>query len=47
VPKDQPARLAYVSRFVEEAKASGLVNAAIQKLGVQGVDVAPAGAAKP
>jgi polar amino acid transport system substrate-binding protein len=44
VPKDQPGRLAYVSRFVGDAKASGQVRAAIDKLGVQGVDVAPANA---
>jgi polar amino acid transport system substrate-binding protein len=43
VPKGQAARLAYISEFVEEAKASGLVQRAIERAGVRGVQVAPAG----
>ena len=43
VPKGQPGRLAYVSEFVEEAKASGLVKRAIEAAGLRGVQVAPAG----
>ena len=31
VPKDQAGRLAYISEFIEEAKASGLVREAIKK----------------
>ena len=41
VPKGQAGRLAYVSEFVEEAKASGLVKRAIEVAGLRGVEVAP------
>ena len=42
VPKGQAARLAYISEFIEEAKASGLVQRAIERAGVRGVQaVAP------
>ena len=43
VAKGQSARLAYISDFIEEAKASGLVQQAIERAGVRGVQVAPAG----
>lgn len=43
VPKGHDDRLAYVNAFVEEAKASGLVNRMIEKLAMQGVRVAPPG----
>jgi len=43
VPKGHPGRLAYVSEFIEEAKASGLVKQTIEAGGLQGVQVAPAG----
>jgi polar amino acid transport system substrate-binding protein len=43
VPKDQAGRLAYVSEFIEEAKASGLVKRIIEDQGLRGVQVAPAG----
>jgi polar amino acid transport system substrate-binding protein len=43
VPKGQVARIAYISDFIEEAKASGLVQRAIERAGVRGVRVAPAG----
>jgi polar amino acid transport system substrate-binding protein len=43
VPKGQAKRLAYISEFVEQAKASGLVKIAIEHVGVHGVEVAPAG----
>jgi polar amino acid transport system substrate-binding protein len=46
VPKGQTARLAYVTEFVEEAKASGLVQRAIDGAGVRGVEVAAPGNAK-
>jgi polar amino acid transport system substrate-binding protein len=43
VPKGQTGRLAYISDFIEEAKASGLVQRAIERAGVRGVQVAPPG----
>ncbi len=43
VPKGMAGRLAYVSEFVEEAKASGLVQKAIDRVGPRGVTVAPPG----
>ena len=43
VPKGQAARLAYISEFIEEAKASGLVQRAIEHANLRGVQVAPAG----
>jgi polar amino acid transport system substrate-binding protein len=42
VPKGKAGRLAYVSEFIEQAKASGLVQQAIERNGLQGVQVAPA-----
>jgi polar amino acid transport system substrate-binding protein len=43
LPKGHAAALAYVSEFVEEAKASGLVQRAIDSAGLFGVSVAPGG----
>jgi polar amino acid transport system substrate-binding protein len=43
VPKGQAGWLDYVSEFVEEAKASGLVQRAIDSAGPRGVQVAPPG----
>lgn len=43
VPKGRAGWLAYVSEFIEEAKASGLVNKTLENAGVQGIQVAPAG----
>ncbi|MBI2230038.1 MAG: hypothetical protein HYU46_13180 [Deltaproteobacteria bacterium] len=43
VPKDQAGRLAYISEFIEEAKASGLVREAIERAGLRGILVAPRG----
>ena len=43
VPKGQTERLAYITEFVEEAKASGVVQRAIERAGVRGVQVAPRG----
>ena len=43
VPKGQAGRLAYVGEFIEEAKASGLVKQTIERGGLRGVQVAPAG----
>jgi polar amino acid transport system substrate-binding protein len=43
VPKGKPAALAYVSEFIEEAKASGLVRRAFDGIGLKAEQVAPAG----
>jgi polar amino acid transport system substrate-binding protein len=43
VPKNRPAALAYVSAFIEEAKASGLVRRTFDNVGLKGSVVAPAG----
>ena len=42
VPKGNAARLAYVSEFIEEAKASGLVKQTIERGGLRGVQTVPA-----
>jgi hypothetical protein len=42
VPKGRnSAAAAYVGKFVEEAKAEGLVKSAIERSGLRGVAVAP------
>ena len=43
VPKGHDARLAYISEFIEQAKASGLVRQAIERSGLPGHQVAPSG----
>ena len=43
VPKGKPDALAYVSQFVEEAKASGLVRKSLDAMNLQNSQVAPAG----
>jgi polar amino acid transport system substrate-binding protein len=43
VPKNHPEALAYVTAFVEEAKASGLVRKAFDEVGMKTSQVAPAG----
>ena len=43
VPKGKPAALAYVSEFIEEAKASGLVRKALDEMGLKSSQLAPAG----
>jgi hypothetical protein len=42
VPKGQTKRLAYITEFVEHAKASGLVQQAIERSRLPGHLVAPA-----
>jgi polar amino acid transport system substrate-binding protein len=42
VPKTQAARLSYINEFIEQAKASGLVQLAIDRAGLSGYKVAPA-----
>jgi polar amino acid transport system substrate-binding protein len=41
--KDQAGRLAYVTEFIEEAQASGLVQRAIERGGLRGIQVAAPG----
>ena len=41
VPKGRTERLAYLSEFIDQAKASGLVQQAIERAGVPGHRVAP------
>ncbi len=43
MPKGKSAALAYVSAFIEEAKASGLVRQALDEMGLKSSVVAPAG----
>ena len=43
VPKGKPDALAYVSEFVEEAKATGLVRKALDAMNLQNSQVAPIG----
>ena len=45
VPKGRPAALAYATSFIEEAKASGLVQKAFDEMGLSSSVVAPAGMA--
>ncbi|HEX2114467.1 MAG TPA: transporter substrate-binding domain-containing protein [Alphaproteobacteria bacterium] len=42
VPKSRPAALAYVTAFIEEAKASGLVRKALDENGINGPVAPPA-----
>ena len=42
VPKGQAARLTYISEFIEQAKASGLVQQTIERAGLPGYKVASA-----
>ena len=41
VPKGHAGRVAYINEFIEDAKASGLVNRMIEALALQGVRAAP------
>ena len=43
VPKGKPVALAWVTAFIEEAKASGLVRRAFDDIGLKTSVVAPAG----
>jgi polar amino acid transport system substrate-binding protein len=43
VPQNKPAARAYVTEFIEEAKASGLVRRALDNMGLRTSQVAPAG----
>jgi polar amino acid transport system substrate-binding protein len=46
VPKGHPGRLSYANEFIEEAKASGLVQQAIDRDGTLAFQVAPPGDSK-
>jgi len=41
IPKEGHAGLAYARTFIEDAKARGLVQAAIDRAGLRGAQVAP------
>jgi len=43
VPKNRPAALAYVTRFIESAKADGTIRRAFDAAGLRDLAVAPAG----
>ena len=43
VPKDRPAALAAINALVDDVRASGFLQSAIERGGAIGVDVAPAG----
>ena len=45
IRKGQPGRLAYISEFLEEAKASGLIQGVIERNGLRGFQVSPPGTA--
>ena len=47
VPKGKPEVLAEINRFIDEARASGLIQKSIEARGLIGVDVAPAGSWTP
>jgi polar amino acid transport system substrate-binding protein len=43
VPKGQLGRQTYVSEFIEDAKTSGLIKEIVDRTGLRGVQIAPAG----
>jgi polar amino acid transport system substrate-binding protein len=43
VPKGLAGRLAYINEFIDDAKASGLVQRTIERAGLRGVQAAPQG----
>jgi polar amino acid transport system substrate-binding protein len=43
IPKGKPEALSFVSEFIEEAKAAGLVRKALDEMGLKASTVAPAG----
>lgn len=45
IRKGQPGRLAYLGEFLEEAKASGLIQSFIDRNGLRGFQVSPRGSA--
>ena len=47
VPKGKPEVLADINRFIDDARASGLIQKSIEASGLIGVEVAPAGSWTP
>jgi polar amino acid transport system substrate-binding protein len=47
VPKGKASALETVNRLIDDARASGLLKAAIERSGIVGLDVAPGGSWKP
>src|SRR5215510_8565980 len=47
VPKGKAGALEAINRFIDDARAAGLLKAAIERSGVVGLDVAPGGSWKP
>jgi polar amino acid transport system substrate-binding protein len=47
LPKGKAAALETVNRFIDDARASGLLKAAIEKSGIVGLEVAPGGSWQP
>jgi polar amino acid transport system substrate-binding protein len=47
VPKGKASALEAVNRFIDDARASGLLKAAIERSGIVGLDVAPGGSWQP
>jgi polar amino acid transport system substrate-binding protein len=47
VPKGKAAALETVNRFIDDARASGLLKTAIERSGIAGLDVAPGGSWQP
>jgi ABC-type amino acid transport substrate-binding protein len=47
VPKDRPEVLAAVNRFIDDVRASGFLQSAIEKSGIVGLSAAPAGSRQP
>jgi polar amino acid transport system substrate-binding protein len=43
IPKNRPNALSYVTAFVEDAKASGIVRRAFDNAGLQNIEVAEPG----
>ncbi len=43
IPKGHRERLAYVTEFIEDAKRSGIVQLAIDRANLLGIEVSPAG----
>jgi polar amino acid transport system substrate-binding protein len=47
VNKGETAKLAAVNKLIDETRISGLIQSAIERAGLKGVDVAPAGNKRP
>jgi polar amino acid transport system substrate-binding protein len=45
-PRGRDAGAAYLNTFIEQMKASGIVEQALERDGIQGAAVAPPGAAR-